>query len=798
MKFTNILLLLALGTAFINAQSWVSSNIITSDADINIISSTADADNSTLVMGFFTGTIGTNVGSDLSSYGGRDYFIAKFTSQNEIQWIHQFGSNANDFVTGGVTTDANNNVYVIGGFQSTLNFTPTESMESSGAFDIFFAKLDVDGNVLWCNNIGKGNADQLPRSIKVDNYGDIIISGYFSDSIQLDADVTLYSENVYNDYFYGKFNPNSGILIWAKQIKSINNNSSGQILGTAPSGNAYTFVGMYKDSIVFDSEDTIVSENNSLDIFILNTDLQGNINWLRSIKGESDEYAYSITSDPTGALYFSGYYSSLSLTADINNSETTTIENNAGDYDIFISKYSADGTFQWLKTNGGIGNDRIYRMNYYDDEIHVIGLFSDVFLWGGINLSTNGVNDQDMFYGSLSLDGNYRNANSFKGRNNSTEEGRAIFAGIDRLSTVIRSNSDLLVLGDSIYTNPSLKYFVAVGNIGCLPINITTSKTDVTSCYGDETGSAFIAASGGFGGPFLYSIDNGETYQNNDPNFLNLPAGVYQTVVVDNSNCAEPGPEITIIEPDTLMITNVVSEDALCNGENGSITVEANGGTGTLFFSTDNGITYPHTIGTAANLPEGVYNIMVKDASNCTTAGPADTISQPESALQITLVSQSDITNETDGQIVVSANGGTTPYTYTLQPAGVTQATGVFTFAAGEGGDYVVEVDDANSCGPVSTSTITITDFTNVNDRNHLSASIYPNPSSGMVTVEFSTDKQEMTLEVFSIDGRNVMSRQVYSSGGQVKEILDLSSLDKGMYMLRVDQQTLSSGVVLK
>ena len=51
-----------------------------------------------------------------------------------------------------------------------------------------------------------------------------------------------------------------------------------------------------------------------------------------------------------------------------------------------------------------------------------------------------------------------------------------------------------------------------LGVIGCDPISIDNAiPTDVTTCYGDSTGSIQVSASGGFGAPWNYSIDNGET-----------------------------------------------------------------------------------------------------------------------------------------------------------------------------------------------------------------------------------------------------------------------------------------------
>jgi len=174
------------------------------------------------------------------------------------------------------------------------------------------------------------------------------------------------------------------------------------------------------------------------------------------------------------------------------------------------------------------------------------------------------------------------------------------------------------------------------------------------------------------------------------------------------------------------------------------------------------------------------------------------TIEQPDT-LGIELISSADITNEADGSIVVAATGGTTPYTFTLLPDNLIQGFGTFTFQPGDSGRYVVQVNDAKNCGPVETDSIDIMDFFGVGfeDISDLKVRIYPNPASNMITLEMPLDEAEVTLEVMSLTGQVMISRQVYPSGGVLREYIDVSDLSKGMYMLRVNGMTMRSGIVV-
>ena len=63
--------------------------------------------------------------------------------------------------------------------------------------------------------------------------------------------------------------------------------------------------------------------------------------------------------------------------------------------------------------------------------------------------------------------------------------------------------------------------------------------------------------------------------------------------------------------------------------------------------------------------------------------------------------------------------------------------------------------------------------------------SVYPNPTSGKLTVEYNTESQErMVLKVTDMAGRTVVERVLTTSEGMNHEEVDLSGVRKGMYML--------------
>ncbi len=701
----------------LNGQSWISSTQITGTDDINVIKSVSDVNNNTIVFGEYLGAITIGPGNTLPSYGLRDYFLFKFDSEGTLVWSTNIGGTGNEFTYGGVGTDQAGNIYISGGFRNNVFFTTTDSVIGTGLIDIFLAKYDSDGTLGWYKNVGAGAKAQRPSSMSVDLNGNILLAGTFADSLKIDETTTLYSDNTIPDYFYSEFD-NNGTLNWVKQIKASNNPLSGAIFGIQSHTDFLTMTGVYSDTVFI--EDKILVSDTLFDVHLIRTNLLGDLQWIRRIGGEGYVYSYNLTSDPDDNIYVTGYYDSPSLIIDSTETEQITIESNAGGIDFFIAKYDSEGTFQWIRTNGGVANDKLFDIAYYNQEINVCGYFTDSIKWGGIQLLAAGnPGDQDMFTGALDLEGNYRSANRFGGRNNSTEEAYSISVTADKKYNVIRSNSDLLQLGNETYYSTTGKYYLVFGVVGCLPISIDNAiPANVPTCFGDSTGSIQVSASGGFGAPWQYSIDNGLNYQKDLTFFPNLPAGDYKIVVIDAKYCSKAGPVVTIQQPDPL-------------------------------------------------------------------------------ALEV--ISTADITAGTDGSIVVAASGGKSPYTYTLQPNGTLQGFGTFYFGEGDSGIYVVEVNDGQNCGPVASDSIEILDLTYVGfqDFSGIALKIFPNPSTDVVTVEMTLEADEVTMELLNLAGQVVMSRQAFTTGGLLRESLDVSDLAQGMYMLRVNGQTLQSAIVV-
>jgi hypothetical protein len=143
------------------------------------------------------------------------------------------------------------------------------------------------------------------------------------------------------------------------------------------------------------------------------------------------------------------------------------------------------------------------------------------------------------------------------------------------------------------------------------------SHVDV-NCYGDDTGAFEVEADGGIGA-YSFSL-NGGTYAAGDL-FENLVAGSYSVTVQDAEGCmASLTTPVEITHSQDLAISDYDATNVSCNlGNDGTITITAQGGDGNYVYSlTDGTDTWaPQASATFGGLEAGSYDATVTDGNSC-------------------------------------------------------------------------------------------------------------------------------------------------------------------------------------
>ena len=178
----------------------------------------------------------------------------------------------------------------------------------------------------------------------------------------------------------------------------------------------------------------------------------------------------------------------------------------------------------------------------------------------------------------------------------------------------------------------------------------------------------------------------------------------YTVVVTDGAGASNAfTAELTVFSSPTLALTET---DALCDGaNNGSVTAAITGGTAPFAIYV-NGVLATTTSSSSVTLPglgSGSYSVKVVDANSCWTSS-STSVGQPQALTFGLTETDANCFGGSDGTVTVTVNGGTSPYTVTVDGGAQFVANPSYTFTGLVQGSHLVAVSDANQCTAASQS----------------------------------------------------------------------------------------------
>jgi len=233
---------------------------------------------------------------------------------------------------------------------------------------------------------------------------------------------------------------------------------------------------------------------------------------------------------------------------------------------------------------------------------------------------------------------------------------------------------------------------------------LTSSATTINvNCFGGNNGAIDVTTAGGTS-PYSFNWGGGVTNEDR----TNLIAGSYTITITDFNGCTTTNTS-TITQP-TAITASMITTPVSCHGGNdGTIDLTVNGGTGIKTFNWGGGITSEDRTGLSA----ATYTVTITDANGCTLASSA-TVTQP-TPLTLTINSGTSVClNPTGTANAVTNNSGNSPYTYLWSNGATTHnLTGLAP------GPMSVTVTDASGCSVSGTVNVGLSgNNTNANFTN--------------------------------------------------------------------------------
>lgn len=322
---------------------------------------------------------------------------------------------------------------------------------------------------------------------------------------------------------------------------------------------------------------------------------------------------------------------------------------------------------------------------------------------------------------------------------------------------------------DSVFTGLSAgNYFIiARGQSGCIASEVLSINTNPplvldgivntpASCSANN-GQIQINVSAGTG-PYQYSIDNGQNFQNSNT-FNSLSGGEYLIRVSDLNGC-EVNTIVSVDSSSTPTINQLIISSATCGLGTGQVEIIASGDS-ELSYSIDGTTFQSSPIFTG--LMGGFYgNITVQTANSCTIDTTLFLPDIPSPTFDQIIVGASNC--DTTGSIEIIVSGGGGMYTYSIDGGINYSSTNVFNNL--DAGSYTVQVMDDNLC--IIDSIIQLNLNTSISIDNLVIVDPVCDPSTGNISnngsIVITASGGSSTLEYSIDDGQNYQASNTFSS----------------------------------
>jgi len=291
-----------------------------------------------------------------------------------LAWGQRIGSTGEERGLA-LAADSAGATYVTGLFEGTVTFGPGVSLTSSGQSDLFVAKYDTAGTLIWARRAGSPDDSDSGAGIALDSTGHVYVTGYsgFGTATFDSTSGPGLSLDSFGVGFVAKYD-NNGAVLWVKALATdtiggvaVDAAGNSYVAGTGPggvylakldaagalqwesdgggyappnytlgnavaidsAGNSYV-TGLFFGTATFSGLPVLVSAGES-DLFIAKYGPGGGLLWARRAGDAAFNRGESIAADPAGNVYVAGKFG-------INSGVTA-----------FLGKYDSDGNPLWSR-----------------------------------------------------------------------------------------------------------------------------------------------------------------------------------------------------------------------------------------------------------------------------------------------------------------------------------------------------------------------------------------------------------------------------------------------------------------
>ena len=635
---------------------------------------------------------------------------------------------ANRFEGVGTSIDAGFAIYV-DSLTGTAYVTGYTFQSAAADFDYITLKYNLAGVQQWATqyNSPDGNYDEA-RAIAVDASGNVYVTGYSQ---------TLVLTNY--DYATVKYN-SAGVQQWQVRYNGTGNDyDRANAIALDAAGNVYV------------TGKSVGVGSTAEDAFTIKYDNSGVSQWTARYNGAANGYdeAKALAVDTSGNVYITGYsYSSGS------NNDYLTI------------KYDASGTQEWITKYNGTANNTDQAAAIAVDAI------GNVFITGLSKGAGSNEDFETIKYCQLKSDAG---ADTIICNGSSVQLNASAPGAVSYLWTPSIGLSASTIANPIANPTDTTTYIVAITNAnGCtdldtvvvtvvpLPSPSITPSGATSFCTGGS-----VTLTSGLASSYLWSTSINDTL----PSIAVSVSGTYSVTVTNGNGCSSTATQTVTVFG--LPPIDAGPNDTACLSTNA--TLLATGGI-SYVWSPAGSLSDPNIANPIAGpTSTTTYTVVGTATGGCTNVD----------SVTVTVVGNPGLPSVAEVLDSLMCSPSYTAYQWYFNGVAIPGATSQnYNFTAN--GNYYVEVFNVLGCSTVS-AVFSVNDVGVSEFEKAILLSIYPNPTSNDVTMEYLLQKPEnVKINLMNIAGQLIYAEHINALVGKNKMTISLAEQAAGIYYLQI------------
>ncbi len=401
-----------------NAQSWLWAKSHGGSLSDKARKVCTDASGNVYVAGTYSSSSISFGAINLGNSGSGDVYVVKYDPSGSPLWANKIGGAGNEEV-GGICTDANGKVYILGSYTSnSISVAPFMSVSNTNSSsNVFLEIIDASGAPIIITSYAGTGWDYGYSCTYSNSQSALYICGSYDGATIDFFPFTLTKTPGAGDMFIAKLNISGPNITPAWAITTGAANSGEQPLGIVldnTNSNIYVSGNFFGTNSTLIGSTTLLSNTTGKNSFLSKwSSITGAFQWALNFgspvasPSSPDTENTGLAIDAADNCFLTG-----SFNCPVLGISTTTISNSGSfSSDGYLASFNSAGVFQWVKSTGGSANEKITGATCVGFDVCVSGSFSGTTAVIGTTTLTNttpAFNSTDIFVGKYDSQGNFQ------------------------------------------------------------------------------------------------------------------------------------------------------------------------------------------------------------------------------------------------------------------------------------------------------------------------------------------------------------------------------------------------------